>query len=110
MTSGQFIQKKLQAWAARKGISLQGSAGVRGEPNYTHSIEQNLFDQSPSAVSESLVRARRRRRTARQHSNDVRAAFVGGDGGQSLSVLGAERRLRGSCGSPRDPKPGHCLC
>ena len=25
--------------------SLQGSAGVRGEPNYTHSIEQNLFDQ-----------------------------------------------------------------
>ena len=45
MTSGQFIQKKLQTWAARKGISLQGSAGVRGEPNYTHSIEQNLFDQ-----------------------------------------------------------------
>lgn len=45
MTSGQFIQKKLQTWAARKGISLQGSAGVRGEPNYTHSIEENLFDQ-----------------------------------------------------------------
>src|SRR5688572_22574784 len=45
MTSGQFVQKKLQAWATRKGISLQGSAGERGEPNYTHSIEQNLFDQ-----------------------------------------------------------------
>jgi hypothetical protein len=45
MTSGQFVQKKLQSWAARKGISLQGSAGERGEPNYTHSIEQNLFEQ-----------------------------------------------------------------
>jgi restriction endonuclease-like protein len=45
MTSGQFVQKKLQAWATRKGISLQGSAGERGEPNYTYSIEQNLFDQ-----------------------------------------------------------------
>jgi hypothetical protein len=43
MTSGQFIQRKLQAWAARNGIPLQGSAGERGEPNYTHSVEENLF-------------------------------------------------------------------
>lgn len=43
MTSGSIVQGKLQAWARRKGISLQGSAGERGAPNYTKSVEENLF-------------------------------------------------------------------
>lgn len=43
MDSGQYIQWKLQAWASRKGFRLKGSAGERGEPNYTHSVEQNIF-------------------------------------------------------------------
>jgi len=43
MTSGHYIQQKLQAWASRNKIKLQGSEGVRGEPNYTMSVEQNLF-------------------------------------------------------------------
>lgn len=43
MTSGQYIQRTLQAWADRQGIRLQGSAGERGEPNYTISVEQNIF-------------------------------------------------------------------
>jgi hypothetical protein len=45
MTSGEFIQRKFQTWAARKGIRLQGSAGERGAPNYTHTVEENLFDR-----------------------------------------------------------------
>jgi hypothetical protein len=44
MKSGQFIQRKLQAWAERKGVHLQGSAGERGAPNYTLSVEQNIFE------------------------------------------------------------------
>jgi hypothetical protein len=43
MTSGEFIQGKLQAWARRKGIALQGSAGERGSKNYTKSLGENLF-------------------------------------------------------------------
>jgi len=43
MTSGQYIQRKLQAWANRKGIRLQGSMGDRGEPNYTMSVVENIF-------------------------------------------------------------------
>ena len=43
MKSGQYIQLKLQAWAARNGIRTQGSAGNRGEPNYTMSVAQNIF-------------------------------------------------------------------
>ncbi|HTV01763.1 MAG TPA: hypothetical protein VMF13_14545 [Luteitalea sp.] len=44
MTSGAFIQAKQRAWAQRRGIKLQGSAGTRGAPNYTMSVEDNLFD------------------------------------------------------------------
>jgi hypothetical protein len=43
MRSGPYIQQKLQAWAQRKGIPLQGSAGDRGEPNYTLSVGQNIL-------------------------------------------------------------------
>src|SRR5687768_11968517 len=43
MTTGQFIQLKLRAWAERSGIPLQGSAGERGQPNYTLSVEQNIL-------------------------------------------------------------------
>jgi hypothetical protein len=43
MKSGQYIQRKLQAWATRQGLRLQGSEGERGEPNYTLSVEQNIF-------------------------------------------------------------------
>ncbi len=45
MTSGAFIQAKQRAWAQRQGIPLQGSAGTRGVPNYTTSVEENLFDR-----------------------------------------------------------------
>ena len=43
MRTGEFIKRKLQAWAARNGIPLQGSAGERGEPNYTLRLEDNIF-------------------------------------------------------------------
>jgi hypothetical protein len=43
MNSGEYIQRKLQAWAERKALQLQGSAGTRGEPNYTMSIGQNIL-------------------------------------------------------------------
>lgn len=43
MTSGQYVQAKQRAWAVRKGISLQGSAGGRGAPNYTLSVGENLL-------------------------------------------------------------------
>lgn len=43
MRSSQYIQRKLQAWAERKGIRLQKSAGYRGEPNYAVSVEQNIL-------------------------------------------------------------------
>jgi hypothetical protein len=43
LSSGALIQGKLQAWAYRNGIELQGSAGVAGAPNYTLEPEHNLF-------------------------------------------------------------------
>jgi hypothetical protein len=43
MQSGHYLQQKFQAWALRKGTQLQGSAGTRGEPNYTMSVAQNIF-------------------------------------------------------------------
>jgi hypothetical protein len=43
LSSGALIQGKLQAWAHRNGIELQGSAGVAGAPNYTMEPEQNVF-------------------------------------------------------------------
>lgn len=62
MRSGQYIQGKLQAWAERKGIQLQGSAGERGEPNYSMSVGQNIFGG--------------------QLHPSVRAAFDAGAGGE----------------------------
>jgi hypothetical protein len=62
MRPGQYIQGKLQAWAERKGIQLQGSAGDRGERNYSMSVEQNIFG-------------------GRLHPS-VRAAFDAGAGGE----------------------------
>lgn len=46
MTSGAFVQGKLRAWATRKGIHLQGSAGDRGAKNYTLTVGDNLFGGS----------------------------------------------------------------
>lgn len=43
MKSSVFIQGKFQAWAHRKNISLQGSKGERGQPNYTLTLGENLF-------------------------------------------------------------------
>ena len=43
MRSPDYIQYKFRAWARRHGIELQGSAGIRGEPNYTKSVELNVF-------------------------------------------------------------------
>ena len=43
MKSADLIQRKLQAWADRKNIKLQGSEGERGQPNYTMSLGENLF-------------------------------------------------------------------
>ena len=43
MTSADYLQGKFQAWAARTGVSLQGSAGERGEPNYTLTLDENFF-------------------------------------------------------------------
>jgi hypothetical protein len=53
MNSGQYIQSKLRAWARRRGITLQGSAGERGAPNYTLTVDANLFQ--PMAAERSRV-------------------------------------------------------
>ena len=78
MTSGQFVQKKLETWAARKGISLQALL-VSAVSAITRTQSSRTCWTRSSVVSKSFVRARRRRRTPRQHSNDVRAPFVGGN-------------------------------
>jgi hypothetical protein len=44
MTSGEYVQRKLQAWAVRQGLPLQGSAGDKGRPNYTRSAAANIFE------------------------------------------------------------------
>lgn len=43
MTSSQIVQQKFQAWALRRGITLQGSAGEHGAPNYVMGIAENVF-------------------------------------------------------------------
>jgi hypothetical protein len=57
MTSGQYIQQKLQAWAARKGLALQGSAGERGARNYTLSVEKNIFRDTLSEATRAAFEA-----------------------------------------------------
>jgi hypothetical protein len=44
MNSGLYIQLKLRAWAKRHEVALQGSAGERGAPNYTLTVDANLFE------------------------------------------------------------------
>jgi len=44
MKSGDYLQKKFQAWAQRRGTQLQGSVGDRGQPNYTLTLADNLFE------------------------------------------------------------------
>lgn len=43
MNSGEYIQRKLQAWACRSGIQLQGADAGHGAPNYTHTVGENIF-------------------------------------------------------------------
>jgi restriction endonuclease-like protein len=76
VTSGKFIKRKLQAWAERNGICLQGSAGDRGESNYTLSVEQNIFG---AALLPS-----------------VRAAFERGAGGELRGVIPTMSALHSS--------------
>ena len=57
MNSGEFIQRKFQAWARRKGIPLQGSEGDRGRPNYTMCLEQNLFGGALHGASRAAFEA-----------------------------------------------------
>lgn len=76
MTSGQFLQRKFQAWALRKGIPLQGSAGDRGEPNYTWSPEENIFGG--------------------QFHPSVREAFAESAGGELLGAIPTMSALHSS--------------
>lgn len=62
LTSSQFVQQKLQAWALRHGIALQGSAGDRGALNYVCRVDDSVFG-------------------GRLHP-DVQAAFDEGAGGE----------------------------
>jgi hypothetical protein len=62
VNSGEYIQWKMQAWADRNAIGRQGSKGPRGEPNYTISVEDNIFGRKIEA--------------------SVRAAFGAGAGGE----------------------------
>jgi hypothetical protein len=55
LKSPDFIKTKFQAWAMRRGIALQGSAGERGERNYTMRVEDNIFGaQINPAIKESI--------------------------------------------------------
>ena len=57
MTSGQYIKGKFQAWAGRKGLALQGSKGIRGEPNYTLSVEENIFGRLLTTATTNAFKA-----------------------------------------------------
>lgn len=57
MRSAEFIQRKLQAWAYRKNIKLQGSEGERGQPNYTLTRGENLFGGALHAQVEAAFEA-----------------------------------------------------
>jgi hypothetical protein len=39
-----YIVERQVLWARRHGIALQGSAGDRGRPAYTRTLEENLFE------------------------------------------------------------------
>ena len=43
-----------QEWAKRRGIILIGSAGERGEKNYTSTLSENLFEPLSEAAKESF--------------------------------------------------------
>ena len=57
MTSGEHLQGKFQAWAARIGLPLQGSKGKRGKPNYTLTLDQNFFGGTLLESARSAFRA-----------------------------------------------------
>ncbi len=46
MTSREYqhCKDRQKSWAAQNGIRLQGSKGRRGEPAYTYTLEDNLFE------------------------------------------------------------------
>jgi len=76
MKSADFLHQKFQAWARRKNISLQGSEGERGQPNYMLSVEENLFNGK-------LL-------------GQVRSAFVEGAGGELRGKIPSMSALHSS--------------
>jgi hypothetical protein len=76
MNSAKFIQGKFQAWAHRNNIALQGSEGERGEPNYTLTLEENLFGRELDAM--------------------IRSAFESGAGGELRGEIPPMQALHSS--------------
>lgn len=56
MKSGEYLQKKFQAWAQRQNIKLQGSERERGEPNYTLDLTSNLYEELTSEARDEFER------------------------------------------------------
>jgi len=76
MKSSEFIQNKFQAWALRKNLELQGSEGERGQPNYTKTLEENLYNG--------------------ELSTQARADFEMGAGGELLGKIPSMSALHSS--------------
>ena len=72
MNGYQYILAKQTEWAKNRNIDLIGSKGSRGRLAYTAKLDQNLF--------QPLLQ-------------DVRRAFVSGDGGE-LGVLGSPGKMQ----------------
>jgi hypothetical protein len=44
MNAVQYIKERQEQWAIRKGLRLIGSKRERGEPRYTSTLDENLFE------------------------------------------------------------------
>jgi len=61
MKADQYIKDRQQQWALRRRLPLVGSQGKRGEPRYTSTLNENLFEPI---------------------SDRVQGQFTAGDGGE----------------------------
>ena len=57
MNSFEFIKYKQHIWADSKDFKLIGSKNERGEKNYTHSLEENLFVQLTEETEKNFKQA-----------------------------------------------------
>lgn len=57
MNTFENLKERQRLWAKSRGLQLQGSQGVRGEPNYTMTLEDNLFQPLTSDTQSQFLNA-----------------------------------------------------